>query len=203
MSSNPPRCLLMDLGGVIISLDFRPLATKMRALTGIEAAQLQAMLSANGLVRKFESGQMGEREFHEEVCRRIGSRMTWEGFLDAWNSVFARQLIDDDLLASIAGRVRLWAISNTNKLHCDFLAKKFSFLRHFEGLVLSYEAGALKPDPQIFRTALERIQVPPSEVLFVDDLEENVEAAKAIGMASIRFENPPQLIAELKSRSLI
>jgi len=203
MSPTRPRFFLLDIGMVLVSLNFKPLADKMRALAGLEPAQLQTVLTADGLVQKYESGKIEGTAFYEEVCRRIGIRIPWPDFLEAWDSVFDQSLLPDDMLAAVAHNVHLWAISNTNKLHFEFMARQFTFLRHFEGLILSYEVGALKPDARIFLHALEKTHAQPSEVLFVDDQEVNVRAAQDLGIDAFQFLNPDQFAVELKSRGLL
>jgi len=86
------------------------------------------------------------------------------------------------VLATLAANARLWAVSNTNRTHLDFLARSFTFLRHFEGLILSYDVGALKPDLRIFQQALRKSGAPASDLLFVDDQEINVKAARTLGI---------------------
>jgi putative hydrolase of the HAD superfamily len=203
MNSNPPRHLLLDIGMVLVRLDFKPLAERMRTLARIEPAPLQAILTGNELLQEFETGKLSETEFYEEVCRRIGTKIPWSGFLDAWNSVFADQLVSDQMLAALAGKMHLWAVSNTNRTHFDFLARSFTFLRHFEGLILSYEVGALKPDPRIFQQALRKSGAPASDLLFVDDQEVNVEAARTLGIEGFTFLNPGQFESEMRIRGLL
>ena len=65
-------------------------------------------------------------------------------------------------------------------------------------MVISAEVGIMKPDPRIFQYALEQLDVAPAEAVFVDDVIENVEAARAFGMHAIHFTTPRQAISELK-----
>ncbi len=203
MSADKPRLLLLDIGMVLIELNFNPLAKTLHSLSGIAPAQLQEVLTGEGLIQKYETGQIEAAAFHQEVCRRIGADIPWPAFLDAWNSVFDKPLIPDEVLAAAARKSRLWAISNTNKLHFDYMLRNFTFLRYFEGFVLSHEVGVLKPDAGIFLQALERTQEPASAVLFVDDQEANVRAARDLGIESLQFVSPPQLAADLSARGLL
>jgi putative hydrolase of the HAD superfamily len=203
MMANPPRHLLLDIGMVLVRLDFKPLGDRMRTLARIEPAQLQAILTGNELVQEFETGKLSETEFYEEVCRRLGTNIPRSGFFNAWNSVFADQLLSDHVLATLAGKAHLWAVSNTNRTHFDFLARSFTFLRHFEGLILSYEVGALKPDTRIFEQALRKSGAPASDLLFVDDQEINVKAAGTLGIEGFTFLNPGQFENEMRNRGLL
>jgi putative hydrolase of the HAD superfamily len=202
MRPNLPRFLFLDIGYVLVGLNYQHLASRMQQLTGIDPERVRALLTAEDLLRRFETGKITEAEFYEEVCGRLRSRIPWQEFLELWDSVFEQQLIPDEVLQALTRSIHLWIISNTNKLHFDFMARQFTFLRHFEGTVLSHEVGALKPDKQIFQHALEKAQARASEVLFVDDQEINVRAAQELGIDAFRFLNVNQFVAELKARGV-
>ncbi len=197
------RVLLLDIGHVLVGLNYNPLIERMRALTGLTAPQLQNVLTGKGLALKFETGSMTEGEFHEEVCRRVGTCIPWRAFVEIWNSILGDPLIPDDVLVALSRNTRLWAVSNTNRLHFDFMSAHFTFLRHFEGFVLSHEVGAAKPDIRIFQCVLERTRVPAPEMLFVDDQELNLGAAAKLGIGGFRFQGLDHFIAEMRARNLL
>jgi len=60
----------------------------------------------------------------------------------------------------------------------------------FDAVVISCEVGMVKPDPAIYRLCLERIGLPASEVLFVDDRADNLAAASVAGLRTLHFEGP-------------
>ena len=68
----------------------------------------------------------------------------------------------------------------------------------FDDLIFSAEVGLAKPDRRIYELALGRLHVQPAEAIFVDDVQINVEAAQAIGMTGIRFQNTEQTIAGIE-----
>lgn len=65
-------------------------------------------------------------------------------------------------------------------------------------IIYSHEEGYLKPDPQIYRIACDRLDVAPESAIFLDDVDENVEGARAIGMNAIAFRTNAQAISELQ-----
>jgi putative hydrolase of the HAD superfamily len=68
----------------------------------------------------------------------------------------------------------------------------------FDDMLFSAEVGLAKPDRRIYELALDRLQARPAEAIFIDDVQENVEAAQAIGMAGIRFQSTAQTLAEIE-----
>jgi putative hydrolase of the HAD superfamily len=68
----------------------------------------------------------------------------------------------------------------------------------FDDLICSAEVGLAKPDRRIYELALARLRVQPAQTIFIDDVQSNVEAAQAIGMAGVRFLNTAQTMAEIE-----
>ncbi len=199
-----PRCLFMDLGKVLIDFDPEHFATNMKSLTGVGSERLRSAFLDEGLARRFESGSMTDEEFHQEACSRIGRAIGWADFVYAWNSIILPDaILPEDLVLRLSRRLPLWAISNTNSIHFDYIRRHFSVLLHFSGYVVSHEIGALKPDPRIFHAALARAEVQPQEALFTDDREENIDAARRLGIDAFRFQNPAHFVAELRLRRIL
>jgi len=198
------RCLLLDLGRVLVDIDFRRFGDRMRVLTGLDAEQLRTAMMGDGLAHNYEIGLLEDIQFFREVCMRLNSDIPWDQFVDAWNSIFIETpLVPEGLIAALAKKCSLWVVSNTNRIHFDFISRHYPVLRLFEGFILSYEVGLAKPDPGIFRIALARAGVEAREALFVDDLSANVDAAKGLDIDAFQFLNTDQFLGELRDRKLL
>jgi HAD superfamily hydrolase (TIGR01509 family) len=73
----------------------------------------------------------------------------------------------------------------------------------FADIIVSGDEGLVKPDPQIYALACRRCALEPSQLLFIDDNLANIEAAKAMGLATHRFEDPDALWPALKAHGLV
>jgi 2-haloacid dehalogenase len=98
---------------------------------------------------------------------------------------------------------RVAALSNFSAESWPWAAARFPFLGWFEGVVISGEVGVAKPDPAIYRIAIERLALEPERTLFVDDMPVNVEAARACGIEAVVFEGPGKLRKDLEARGLL
>lgn len=193
--------IFSDLGNVLVEVDYGKFSAGLKSLTGKAMEDLRPAFT-DGLVVKYELGLCEEGEFINTLCGRIGVQQT--DFLEVWNSIFAgKPLISEDVLLHLSRNYRLWIISNTNRMHFDYIREHYSFLPYFEGLILSFQVGAAKPDPAIFRLALEKAGLKPDEAVFVDDQLANVEAAREIGIDAIQFLNSAQLLQEFRERHLL
>jgi putative hydrolase of the HAD superfamily len=75
-----------------------------------------------------------------------------------------------------------------------------AWLPDFDVRVFSCEAGICKPEPEIYRNCLSKLDVSPSEVLFIDDREPNIRAAEALGWPALLFTDPADAAREIEQR---
>ena len=69
--------------------------------------------------------------------------------------------------------------------------------RHFDALVESRAVGMRKPDPRMYQLICQRLGVEPPEAAFLDDIGTNLKSAKALGMHTIKVDDPEQALREL------
>ena len=93
-----------------------------------------------------------------------------------------------ELLEELSNRFTLVVLSNSSSF-CAEVLKQWEFDQFFTKTFFSFQTGLLKPDPQAFLTVCTSLNVEPSLCLFIDDLQENVLAARVLGMQSIQFES--------------
>ena len=82
------------------------------------------------------------------------------------------------------------------------LEREFEWIHRFDVLIWSYQWHMAKPDPAIYRLVLDKLNVHPEEVLFLDDKLLNVEAAQALGMKAIQFTTIERLREDLIAQGL-
>ena len=92
---------------------------------------------------------------------------------------------------------------NTNPIHFSMLKARYPVFGYFDDFVLSYQVGALKPDAEIYRKAIQRAGCRPDECFFTDDIAINVDAARENGMDAVQFLSAAQLEEELKTRGVL
>ena len=90
-----------------------------------------------------------------------------------------------------------YLLSNTDPIHIPWCLDRFPLSSLLDGMILSYEIGAYKPDFRIYERGLEKFGLRPEECVFIDDLPANVEAAKACGLEGIVCISPEQVREDL------
>jgi 2-haloacid dehalogenase len=193
-----------DLGGVLIDWDPRYL---YRTLFDDEA-EMEAFL-AEVTTPAWNAEQDAGRTWVEAVESLAAEHPERRPLIEAYHLRWPETLGDAiqgtvDILAELRGAgIRLLALSNWSAETFPVARERYPFLGWFEGIVISGEVKAAKPDERIFRVLIDRHGVEPAETLFVDDNEPNVAAAAALGFATVRFTDPPALRAVLEQLGVL
>ncbi len=197
------KALIFDLGKTLVQFDF---ARGYRALEGLcphPAAEIPRRLAGTGLVEKFETGLVEPRDFVEQMSGALELRVDYGRFCEIWGSIFLDTLVPDSLLEALHARYRLVLLSNTNALHFEFIRERYApLLRHFDGFVLSYEVKSMKPQPGIYRAAIETAGCRAGECFYTDDIPAYVEGARAQGIDAVQFQDAAQLERDLLARGI-
>ncbi len=211
-SFSTPKAVIFDIGRVIVRLDLRRALQPMAAAMEGNANQSAKHLSPEEvweLIRKdarwndWQEGRMSAAEWHEHLMGRLKLSLSYEDFRDAWNLVLDPELIlAESLFVQLGTRCQLALLSNTDPIHLECLERCFTFGHHFPVRIYSCRVGASKPSPVIYRVALESLGVTAREALYVDDIQEFVDAARQEGLDAIHFETRDLLELELHRRHL-
>lgn len=185
--------IIFDFGGVILDID--PLRSKeaFRRLFQGNDTWDDAWRKAVPLMERFEAGALREQEFFNEIGLLFGNRVSQEKLMEAWNLILGDlPAARISLLRSVRKHYHTFLLSNSNvthyKVYTDTICKRYEpegFNGLFDGAVFSFMEGGLKPEPEIYQILLERYSLKPSQTLFIDDREDNTEAARALGMNAI------------------
>lgn len=102
------------------------------------------------------------------------------------------------LISELHSNYKIGLISNTDPAAAEYLRKSRALV-DFDVTIFSCEAGGVKPGPAIYQAALERLEVRPAELVFVDDRPVMVEGAQNLGINGLVFEGIDKLKPTLQS----
>lgn len=200
----PIDAVLFDIGGVFIDWDPEHLYKKL-----IPDADERRHFLTEVCSPEWHSQHDRGRDTAES-CRELAERYPEHaGLIAAWserNEEMVAGILADSIkvLEELRARgVACYVISNHEREAWERRRARYDFLDAFDGYVLSYEEGILKPDPEIFRRALTRFGLTPATTLFVDDRDENIDVARSLGMQTLRFTTAPALREALVSCDLL
>ncbi|RKH14285.1 HAD family phosphatase [Corallococcus sp. CA053C] len=195
------KALLLDLGNVLVFHDNALLFARLAARAGLAPQEAARRLTGAGWTAA-NRGLLDAEGIRRDVCGALGVDLPMEEFAPLWSSHFTVHHAVLPRVEGLVGRVKLVLVSNTNALHVAYVKPLLPLLQRFDALVLSCEVGAVKPEPALYRIALEKAGCAPDEAAFFDDLPEFVDAARALGLRGFVFTDAPAFDAQLKSLGL-
>src|SRR5688500_2724402 len=196
---------LFDLGNTLIKLAYERVLENICRDATATRDDVVRMLEAAGGYRDLERGSVSFVEFYHFVCDSVGYRGSITDFRRVWSAFFDGTIPGmEELLLQVREKYRIAFLSNSNEVHAEIIPRQFSGLfRKDDRFILSHRFRVAKPDPEIFRRALEVLGALPHHIVFIDDLIENVLAARTVGMRAFQFVDAESLAKSLEIEGLL
>ena len=199
----PITALVFDFGKVITRDQDKEKAAQMAEILGTDPDSFsKAYYGERG---QYDRGSFGSAEYWARIASRLGrslspseTELLVELDMSSWFVINAETT---DFIASVRPKVaRMVLLSNiphdgSRKLRTG----GYSWISHFDELVLSCEHGVIKPEPAIYDICIGAARRPAAECILIDDIEANVEGARAAGMRGHVFTDVPSLRKRLES----
>jgi epoxide hydrolase-like predicted phosphatase len=193
------RAVIFDLGGVLLrTTDFTPreqLATRL----GMNRHELEEFIFGRQSGDMAQRGEITVGQHWDNLCHQLNySPQELQALL---NEFFGYDQLDNslvDYVRKLHASYKTGLLSNAWDDLRQVIAEKWHFEDAFDDMIISAEVGLAKPDRRIFQLAVDRLGVEANQAIFVDDMQRNVDGAKAVGMLGIRFQTPQQVQDDLE-----
>lgn len=197
------RTFLFDMGNVLVHFSHERMCAQIGRLCDRTGPQIRSLLIESGLQWDFERGRLSEAEFHRRMEQVVAGRMELAELVHAGSDIFELNEPIVPVLRQLKSRgCRLVLLSNTSVSHFQFVFRRFGVLDLFDDFVLSFEVGALKPQPEIFEAAVRKIACQPAECFYTDDIPEYVAVGRTYGFQAEVFTDVPALVEHLQRRNI-
>jgi putative hydrolase of the HAD superfamily len=186
------RAVLFDADGVIQNSSIEALSVRLKPILGFVPepfdAFLQHVLDAEGPAI---AGQVDLVQALEPVLGNWGAPGKAAALAEAWWCTVE----PDAAVLALIGKLRQRGIvcalaTNQHRFRADYMRQTFAYDSVFDHSFYSYQLRCAKPDLLYFQTLLATLPFAPAEVLFIDDLEKNVAAARSVGITAAQFIHP-------------
>ena len=188
--------ILLDLGGVLIDVDYHATARAFRALGHPEFDRLYSKAQQDHLFDGFETGALSPAQFRDRIRQVLNPSLS-DAVIDAnWNAMLGSIPPERiELVSRLKERYQVLLLSNTNAIHVPafeaIIAREngiTDFKALFHGAYYSCEIGQRKPDAASFLHVLEAHDAHPSRTLFIDDSIQHVHGARRAGLHAEHLE---------------
>lgn len=173
--------VLFDLGNVLVEVTGYRVIADWLGESNLDAAVAHWLESP--IVQRFERGQCSVETFATAIVADLQIDQTPSEFIAAFKawpqglSAGAAELVED---ASRSNTVACF--SNTNAIHWNSQTDHEKIRSMFDATFASHEIGLVKPERAAFQLVVDRLGVPPEDIVFLDDAEQNAAAARALGI---------------------
>ncbi len=192
------HAIIWDVGGVLERTEDIHPRQKLAEKLGVSVPYLEEIVFGNDDNFRVQLGEIEMAEHQGNVAKKLGlSENEMEGI---FSEFFSGDVLDQELVDSIRGLKQNYCsaiISNYAKILRNKITNLWKIEDAFHYLICSAEVGLMKPRPEIYHLALEKIGFAANEAVFIDDFVENIEGAKNIGMHGILFKNKEQALGDL------
>ncbi len=200
MATAKYRAIIFDIGRVLIRVDISRAMDGLAAGLSLTPQEVWSAIQNDPRWLDWQEGRISPRDWHLHLTKRLGASLSFDQFSEVWNRALDPHPIhSESFLENLSKNYRLALLSNTDPIHMSHEEVRFPFFRFFPIRIYSYRVGASKPDPVIYRQALQACKVRAEEAVYVDDVAAYAEAARRLGMAGIVFQSPEQLQSDLRS----
>jgi putative hydrolase of the HAD superfamily len=193
--------VLFDYGNVISRPQNRDGIARLKELTRTPADEFHALYWKDRFT--YDRGHLTGVEYWTSLLTATGVPPTEKLIDELIRTDVASWLEFDERMAAWADALATRGVGRAilSNMPTDVLAglrrARSGWLRAFTAAVFSCEAGAIKPEPAIFEHVLEMLALPAPRVLFIDDVDRNVEGARQLGLHALQFESADRLAHDL------
>ena len=201
--------IIFDFGGVLLDIDYQRTYDAMGKLLGIE-------FDPNGLPKEtiqalndFEIGKINTETFIWNLQRLAKNEMPiGQDIIKSWNAMLLGwDTSKFEFLSRLKQKYKLYLLSNTNELHIEWVRKDLKrnhYItdfepRYFDNVYYSHIIQKRKPNIEIFEFVLDDADIQAKHTLFIDDLGENIQAAKSVGLLTYHHD-PSEKLEEVLNK---
>ena len=201
---NLPKVVIFDLGKVLVDFDYSIAVSRIAARGRVTAAELGSYIGSAPLLLRYETGLLTSEEFYREVCAVTGFCGNFEEFAQAFGDIFVPIEPMVELHSTLRKQgMPTFLLSNTNELAVRYIRRTYPFFSDFQGHILSYEHGAMKPEARIYDVAEQVCAHRGPDILYIDDRPENIAPAHSRGWHAILQETPEKTLETVERMGLV
>jgi len=194
------RAIIFDIGRVLLRVDVSRAMDGLASGLSLTPQDVWSAIEKDPRWLDWQEGRISPRDWHLHLTKRLGASLTFEQFCEVWNRALDPNPIhSESFIEKLSRNYRLALLSNTDAIHMSNEDARFPFFRFFPIRIYSHRVGASKPDPLIYRAALQACKVQAEQAVYIDDVPAYAEAAQRLGMTAIAFQSPEQLQSDLRN----
>ncbi|MFC1629727.1 HAD family hydrolase [Patescibacteria group bacterium] len=193
--------IIFDFGGVILKHKASHNEESLAEVFSISVERARDLFNKNHYMDDIIAGKSDSRQFISQLKEELNNQADVDELLQQWKELYKKEAdeLNIELLEfidSLKEKYKVYLFTNTIDIHDSYNSTRGVYEK-FNQVFKSFEEGFRKPEKESYQNVLGKISAEPEECVFIDDLEENVEAAISLGLKGIVFKNLDQLKKDL------
>lgn len=200
MHSQNIKAVIFDMGGVFVQTIDKEPRTRLAKRFGLTSEELSKIVFQSETAQLATTGQIDELEHWKFIAQYFN--LTETEITNFWEEFWGGDRLDQKLVEftqSIQNNYQIGLLSNAWSGARALLTKKFNFMHLFDVSVFSAEVKMAKPAPEFYEWMINQLRINFDQSIFIDDFIENINAANALGMKTVHFNNTDQAIGDIKT----
>lgn len=200
MHSQNIKAVIFDMGGVFVQTIDKEPRTRLAKRFGLTSEELSKIVFQSETAQLATTGQIDELEHWKFIAQYFN--LTETEITNFWEEFWGGDRLDQKLVEftqSIQNNYQIGLLSNAWSGARALLTKKFNFMHLFDVSVFSAEVKMAKPAPEFYEWMINKLRINFDQSIFIDDFIENINAANALGMKTVHFNNTDQAIGDIKT----
>lgn len=199
MPSPKIKNIILDLGNTLVCFDYCYFYDGISLLEKkLNARKLKKYFTDNNFDIRIGSGKLNIKQAFKLLKKQFNLKTGYKDFYYLycdifWENTSMKNFLENNLLNS---GYRLYMLSNVDASHINFIDKNFTYVKNVKKRILSYKVRAVKPEKKIFKELINKYKILPEESIFIDDLKNNILAAKEFGFNSIHYTSHKRFLKE-------
>ena len=193
------RAVIFDIGGVLIRTGDYAARRKWEIQFGLPKGKLSHLVFGSPVAARAMLGEITEADVWQHVAGtlKVSDEQMSQLVADFWSCEgLNAELVQ--FARTLRPHYQTTILSNAFSTARQAVIDNFQLDATFDPMIISAEVGLAKPDARIFHLAAQRMGVLPDEAIFIDDVLENIESARAVGMRGVQFKDTTQAIMEVR-----
>jgi putative hydrolase of the HAD superfamily len=196
------RTVLFDLGNVLVRLQPEMMVKTLGSEGTGEFVRYEK--TVREYFRQYERGELITDEVLQLMEDLFRKKYSQDTIREAFLSIIGKPIEGmDEIVRRVGQSAHVALVSNTNDLHYEYCRRAVPALRFLPHHYLSFQIGAVKPEPEFYQYIVNDLESDPAQVLFIDDLEINLAGAEKIGFRPYQFSTVENLRMEMKGLGLL
>lgn len=198
------KAIVYDLGKVLVDFDYSIAARKLARRASKLTENITDFFGLIPLLLRYEVGQLSSQEFYQAFCSATGYEGDFAEFGGSFGDIFSPITAMVDLQAQLRHpTLPAFIFSNTNELAIQHIRRLYPFFKNFDGYILSYEHGSMKPEPRLYEIVEQQTGRRGAEILYLDDRPENIVVGSQRGWQTILHETPEKTRLAIRQLGLL